>query len=296
MKILVTGATGFIGNHVIEKLLELKEHEIIASALDQESNKKFPWYSDVTFIPCDLYEKRENYFAYFQNPDLLIHLAWEGLPNFKELYHFERNLFNDYHFLKNMISHGLKRLSVTGTCFEYGKKKGSLSEDMETNPIIAYALAKDTLRKFIQELAKIYNFKIHWIRLFYMYGKGQSPKSIIPQLDKALDNSEESFNMSGGEQLRDYLPVEKVAEYIIKISLQDKIIGIINCCSGKPLSIKKLVEEHIKRRKKSIKLNLGYYPYPDYVSMEFWGDTTKLESVLSMFNNKKNSVKGLFID
>jgi len=287
MKILVTGATGFIGNHIIEHLLELNEHEIIASALEQGNNKKLPWYKDVTFIPCDLYEKKENFFTFFQDPDLLIHLAWEGLPNFKELYHFERNLFNDYQFLKNMISNGLQRLSVTGTCFEYGNKKGRLSEDMEPNPTIAYALAKDTLRKFIQELAKIYHFKFHWIRLFYMYGKGQSPKSIIPQLDKALDNNEESFNMSGGEQLRDYLPVEKVAEYIIRISLQDKITGIINCCSGKPISIKKLVEEHMERRKKSINLNLGYYPYPDYVPMEFWGDTTKLESVLSMYNNKK---------
>ena len=122
-----------------------------------------------------------------------------------------------------------------------------------------------------------------------MNGKGQSPKSIIPQLDKALDNNEESFNMSGGKQLRDYLPVEKVAEHIIKISLQDKITGLINCCSGKPITIKKLVEEHMKRRNKTIKLNLGYYPYPDYVPMEFWGDTTKLKSVLSMFNNKKRS-------
>ena len=289
MKILVTGATGFIGNHIIEQLLELNEHEIIASALERENNKNFPCYKNVTFIPCYLYEKKENFFTFFQNPDLLIHLAWEGLPNFKELYHFERNLFNDYHFLKNIISNGLQRLSVTGTCFEYGNQSGRLSEDMETNPIIAYALAKDTLRKFIQELTKIYDFKFHWIRLFFMYGKGQSPTSIISQLDKALDNNEESFNMSGGEQVRDYLPVEKIAEYIIKISLQDKITGLINCCSGKPITIKKLVEEHVKKRNKIIKLNLGYYPYPDYVPMQFWGDTTKLESVLSMFNNKKKS-------
>ena len=59
--------------------------------------------------------------------------------------------------------------------------------------------------------------------------------------------------MSGGEQLRDYLPVEKVADYIIKISLQDTITGLINCCSGKPITIKKLVEEHMKRRNKTIK-------------------------------------------
>ncbi|KKN31441.1 hypothetical protein LCGC14_0824000 [marine sediment metagenome] len=65
--------------------------------------------------------------------------------------------------------------------------------------------------------------------------------------------------------------------------------GIINNCSGKPIIIKKLVEDRIKREKKRIKLNLGYYPYPDYVLMEFWGDNTKLKSALSMFNNKKRS-------
>ena len=188
-----------------------------------------------------------------------------------------------------MISYGLQRLSVAGTCFEYGKKKGKLSEDMETNPILPYSLAKDTLRKFIQELGKKFTFKFHWIRLFYMYGKGQSAKSIIPLLDKAFDNNEQNFNMSGGEQRLDYLPVEKVAENIIKISLQEKITCIINNCSGKSIIIKKLVDDRIKRKKKRIKLNLGYYPYPDYVSMEFWGDNTKLKSILSMFNNKKRS-------
>ena len=61
----------------------------------------------------------------------------------------------------------------------------------------------------------------------------------------ALERDDKIFNMSGGEQLRDYLPVEKVAEYIVKISLQDKINGVINCCSGKPISIRKLVENYI---------------------------------------------------
>jgi len=115
-----------------------------------------------------------------------------------------------------------------------------------------------------------------------MYGKGQSPKSILPQLDKALDKNEQIFNMSGGEQLRDYLPIDKVAEYIIKISLQDKFTGIINCCSGKPISIRNLVENHLKKRNKSIKLNLGHYPYPNYVPMAFWGDNTKLKSIINI--------------
>ena len=86
--------------------------------------------------------------------------------------------------------------------------------------------------------------------------------------------------MSKGDQLRDYLPVEKVADYIVQISLQNKITGVINCCSGEPVSIEELVKNHLKKRKKSIKLNLGYYDYPDYESMAFWGDTKKLNTII----------------
>jgi len=113
-----------------------------------------------------------------------------------------------------------------------------------------------------------------------MYGEGQSEKSLLSQLETAIKKGEKRFNMSGGEQLRDYLPVEKVAEYIVAIALQDKVKGIINCCSGKPLSVRKLVEKYLEEKGYCIELNLGYYPYPDYEPMEFWGNNTKLQSVL----------------
>ena len=85
--------------------------------------------------------------------------------------------------------------------------------------------------------------------------------------------------MSGGEQVRDFLPVEKVAAYITSIALQNDVTGIINCCSGKPVKIKKLVEDFVRSRNKQIHLNLGFYPYPDYEPMSFWGDNTKLKKV-----------------
>jgi len=287
MKILVTGATGFIGNYVVNDLLKLRNHDIIATSIDPPKRaKEFEWYNDVYYITCDLNEIDKNYFSFFKEPDVLIHLSWQGLPNFKELYHFERNVPTNYNFIKKMVQNEEININCIGTCLEYGMKEGCLSEDLITNPITAYGLAKDTLRKYIQELNKKKKFSFKWIRLFYMYGKGQTPKSILPQLDLALYNGENVFNMSGGEQIRDYLPVEKVAEYINKISLQNKITGIVNCCSGKPISINELVETHLKKRNKSIKLNLGYYNYPDYVPMAFWGDTKKLSTILSEYSCK----------
>jgi dTDP-6-deoxy-L-talose 4-dehydrogenase (NAD+) len=115
-----------------------------------------------------------------------------------------------------------------------------------------------------------------------MYGKGQSPNSILSQLEAAIENGDKVFNMSGGEQIRDYLPVEKVAEYIVRISLQDKVSGVINCCSGKPISIRKLVEDYLKEKNKKIELNLGHYPYPDYEPMAFWGDNYKLKQIIDL--------------
>lgn len=279
MKVLVTGATGFLGNYVINELIKFDCHTIIASGRDEKKARQFEWFNKVNFIATDLNYIQENYFDYFKQPDLLIHLSWEGLPNYKDLFHFERNLFANYFFLKNMLEHGLKDLSVIGTCFEYGMQSGCLNEKLETKPITSYGLAKDALRKFLEQLKLKMDFDLKWIRLFYMYGKGQNPNSILSQLDAALEKKELSFNMSGGEQLRDYLPIEKAAEYIVKIALQNQVTGIINCCSGEPVSIRKLVENYLREKKQDIHLNLGYYPYPSYEPMAFWGDASKLQGI-----------------
>ena len=110
---------------------------------------------------------------------------------------------------------------------------------------------------------------------------GKNPNSLLSQLDKALANGEKIFNMSGGQQVRDYLPIEKAAEYIVKIALQQKIQGAINCCSCEPVTIEEFVKNYLKKENKKISLNLGYYPYPDYEPMAFWGDNNKLKRIIN---------------
>jgi dTDP-6-deoxy-L-talose 4-dehydrogenase (NAD+) len=278
MKILVTGATGFIGRHVISELLKY-DHQVIAATRKNDLNIH-EGKLDFIFLDIDSLDLNENYFTWCGRPDLLIHLAWQGLPNYKSLFHFENNLPVHYDFLKNMVENGLKNMVVTGTCFEYGMKEGCLSETMITDPQNAYALAKDTLHKFLVELQKHQPFDCKWIRLFYMYGNGQNSSSLLSQLQTAIQNGDKEFNMSGGEQERDYLPVEKVAEYIVAISLQNKISGIINCCSGQPIKVKQLVKDYLIEKHSEIKLNLGYYPYTDYEAMSFWGDDSKLKKII----------------
>jgi dTDP-6-deoxy-L-talose 4-dehydrogenase (NAD+) len=276
MRILVTGATGFVGHHLVQQLLD-RDHEIVAVSRDAGKAASMPWFHRVTYVSFDIFNKEADPVKFLGIPDMVIHLAWPGLPNYKNLFHFEDNLPASYCFIKKMVTAGTARVMVAGTCFEYGMQEGRLSEDLPAMPSNPYGLAKDTLRKFLQLLQDRYLFNLQWIRLFYMYGPGQNPTSLLAQLDTAIDNNDPTFNMSGGEQLRDYLHVEEAARRIALLVDHPECSGIINCCSGKPISVRCLVEQRIKERGATISLNLGHYPYPDYEPMAFWGDSGKLD-------------------
>lgn len=286
MRVLVTGATGFIGNYVITELLN-RGHEVIATARNKSKAELYSWFPKVTFITFNLEENLDDisFFDFFEKPDSVIHLSWEGLPNYKQLFHFEKELGRQYQFIKKLIEDGVKDITVTGTCFEYGMQDGELSEELDSKPTNPYSFAKDALRKQLTFLQTIAYFELKWIRLFYMYGKGQNPNSILSQLQLAIDNKETTFNMSKGEQLRDYLPVEIVAQNIVSIALQNNTQGIVNCCSGKPISIKELINDYLKKNNAQINLNLGYYPYPDYEPLAFWGNNSKLKKIITHESN-----------
>ena len=130
MKIAMTGASGFIGRHVLTDLLK-HGVEIVAvtcGALSAELSRV------VRTVKVDISRPTPNCFEKIGYPEILIHLAWDGLPNYKSLHHFETELPRQYHFLKTMVESGLPSLLVTGTCFEYGKQSGSLSEEMLAKP------------------------------------------------------------------------------------------------------------------------------------------------------------------
>jgi dTDP-6-deoxy-L-talose 4-dehydrogenase (NAD+) len=114
-----------------------------------------------------------------------------------------------------------------------------------------------------------------------MYGEGQNPNSLIAQLDKSIHEKAKEFRMSGGMQIRDYMHVSHVAENLVKIALQNEIIGIINNCSGIHVKLVDFVNEYLLKRKKEINLNLGYYPYSIFEPMDFWGNKDKLSKILN---------------
>lgn len=268
MRVSVSGASGFIGKYVLNALVN-ENVEIFALTRDPEKLKNFPQTINIIKFDKDVVDG--NTFEKIGSPDVLIHLAWDGLPNYKSLHHFEVELPKQYHFLKSVIDSGLKSLFVTGTCFEYGMQSGPLSESSITAPTNPYGYAKDTLRKNLEFLKKKTNFNLTWARLFYLYGEGQAENSLYSQMKKAIERKDKVFNMSYGEQLRDYLPVEVVAELIVKIALLEKDLNCINVCSGHPISVRHLVEGWVQDNGWNIDLNLGHYPYPDYEPMAFWG-------------------------
>lgn len=272
LKLIVTGATGFVGGHVVEAALA-HGHSVIAVGRNEERAARAAWASKVQFIAADIHASD------FQPTtlgacDAMMHLAWPGLPNFQDSAHLDDYLPKDARFLERMISSGLSRLLVTGTCLEYGLTDGSLAETVPSAPTVPYAIAKDALRQQIEEFAPP-DMTLIWARLFYMFGPGQNPKSLLAQLDQAIARGDPQFPMSKGDQLRDYLPVAEVAQRLVRLIETKAALGIYNICSGEPISIRALVESRIAALGADIKPDLGRYPVPDYEAMAFWGDGSR---------------------
>jgi dTDP-6-deoxy-L-talose 4-dehydrogenase (NAD+) len=258
MNVAVSGASGFIGRHVVA---ELERLGVGTTRVTRSSPLPSPM------------------------PDTLIHLAWAGLPNYRSLHHFEEELPAQYAFLKQCLNAGVRTLVVAGTCFEYGMQSGPLNEQMDTRPAHPYGLAKDTLRRQLQELQRGSPFALTWARLFYLYGDGQAASSLWPQLQAAVARGDALFPMSGGEQLRDYLTVKEVAGYLAGLALAQRDSGIVNVCSGHPISVRRLVEGWIAENAWDIRPRLGHFPYADHEPMAFWGDRHKLDRLLISFSS-----------
>ncbi|KII35916.1 NAD-dependent epimerase/dehydratase family protein [Pseudomonas fluorescens] len=279
MKVLVTGATGFVGRHLVAALLA-RGCDVRAVARNAETAQGMPWINDVEFIAADIHAADLDIHALTDGIDALAHLAWPGLPNYRALFHFEHNLMADYRFIKSAVEAGVQQVLVTGTCFEYGMQSGPLSESTEPKPSNPYGLAKHTLHLFLQNLQQEQSFTLQWARLFYLHGEGQNPNSLLAALDRAIDAGEPSFNMSAGEQLRDFLAIESAAGYLAAILHNHDFNGVINCASGQPVSVRTLVERRLRERGASIDLNLGHYPYPTHEPLAFWAVVDRLHQLL----------------
>lgn len=272
--IFITGATGFLGQNLLKEILKkYKNATVIALVRNVELAKNL---CDINceLIQEDIYDPKYRY--NIPKDSLLIHCAWDGLRNTDDVIHTEKYFQLHYQFLKNFISLGLTNILVTGTCFEYGLARGPVFSHTKTLPVSPYAIAKDTLHKSLRNLQKEFFFNLIWTRIFYLYGKDQHQDCIYPQFLKAINEGQEYFNMSSGEQVLDYIHVDEAVFQII--SLLESKNGTFNICSGNPISVKCFLEKILAVSNKKIKLNLGYYKQRKNESSYIWGGDTLLNS------------------
>jgi nucleoside-diphosphate-sugar epimerase len=272
MQVAVTGASGFVGGHL---LAELARRGCQVVATSRSGQPPAGAASPAHWVALDLHAPSATDFERLGRPEVLVHLAWSGLPNYRSLHHFETELPAQYAFLAGLVRQGLRSLVVVGTCFEYGMQSGPLEASRETRPANPYGFAKDSLRRQLQFLQAREPFRLGWARLFYLYGAGQASGSLYPLLQQAVARGDRQFPMSGGEQLRDYLPVAEVARQLADLAAAaagpGTEPGVVNVCSGRPVSVRTLVEGWIQDHGWSIEPQLGRFPYPDYEPMAFWG-------------------------
>lgn len=283
-KILITGATGFIGRNIIKYIIKKKLHLIyeIHIFIRKEEHKLLPIFKEYNFFfyVTDIYSRKVNdgLFYKLNNIDFLIHLAWGGLPNYNSSSH-TYEFMKQKKFFNKILSHKIKNIIVTGTCFEYGKLNGELKEDATPKEITKYGKAKYKLLNFLIQKTKNTNIKFNWLRVFYIYGKDQNKSSLYPQLLQSIKKNKKKFNLSPGDQKRDFIHISSFLKVIDIIINKNKNLKVINICSGKPISVKKFTLNIIKRHKSKIILNTGYYDYPTYEPMHFWGNNRKLKKL-----------------
>lgn len=276
MRIAVTGANGFVGRHVVHALKSMNADVVSVVRPGTENPQHL---SGTEIVKLDMADSG-GAFERMGRPDALLHLAWGGLPNYLSSNHVKVELPIQRRFLKACVDSGLRRMVVTGTCLEYGMLSGELREDMANNPTTAYGMAKDQLRRDLQGAASARGTELIWLRLFYLYGPGQAPSSLYSQLAAAVARGDAVFDMSPGDQVRDFLAIEDAALVITRLTAQDNGTGIINVCSGQPTTIHDIVHEWVNTWNATISIRLGTYPYPDYEPFAFWGSRTKLNNLL----------------
>lgn len=273
MKILVTGANGYIGSKVVKKLCDL-HIEVIATDFE---NKNID--SRANFVRANIFESKDNWYSFFDSPDVCLHLAYRDGFVHNSSKHMG-DLSNHYNFMTNLIDNGLPQIACMGTMHEIGYWEGAIDENTPCNPLSQYGIAKNALRKSIELYTSQKNCKFQWLRAFYIYGDDSYGNSIFCKLRQAVSEKKESFPFTTGKNKYDFIHINDLVNQIVACVMQDKIIGIINVCSGKPVSLSEQVEWYIKVNNLPIKLDYGKYPDRPYDSPCLYGDNKKIRKIL----------------
>ncbi len=272
MKILVTGANGYIGQGVVRKLLELG-HQVVATDFSTD-------YIDARAekIASNLFEIEDPY-DFYGKPDAVLHLAWrDGFRHYAESH--MADLAKHHIFLTKLVKSGVAQLAVLGSMHEVGFFEGSINESTPTNPQSLYGISKNALRQSVELLMKEYDFTYQWIRGYYIVGNVKYGCSIFSKIAEAAEQGKTTFPFTTGENQYDFIDYDEFCYQVAKVVNQKEVTGIINCCSGKPMTLAERVERFIKENNFDIKLEYGAFPDRPYDSKAVWGNDAKIKQIM----------------
>lgn len=215
MKILVTGANGYLGQGVVKELLNL-DCEVIAADfkldnVDERAKK----------IEGSLFDV-ENPYEYFEKPDVVLHMAWrDGFKHYSD--NHISDLYKHYNFLNNLIESGVKRVAVMGTMHEVGFWEGAINENTPCNPLSLYGISKNALREMVKMLAAKNEIEYQWLRGYYIVGNSQYGSSIFSKITAAANEGKKEFPFTMGQNQYDFIDYNDFCIQVAKTVCQDKI-------------------------------------------------------------------------
>lgn len=273
MKILVTGGSGFIGEPLINRLANECGHSIlsISRTAKQADSHKIQWLESSLLLENESLERIKAFC-----PDVLIHLAWEKIPDFSFPTSFD-NLRNQIAFFNTIFSvRSIKKIVVTGSCWEYNRKLGVCNESENVESGNYFTWAKNSLRDFLHFECMRQNISLIWSRVFYVYGPGQRKESLIPSLihqvkDGICPDVKKPVNSN------DFVYIDDVVDGLVKITVQNIPSGIYNFGSGKSIrviDILRAVEKAISGHEKFADLILQQATDMN-TEIDFWADIQK---------------------
>lgn len=273
MKVLVTGANGYVGQGVVE---ELVKRNVVTVATDFELSHV---NQEAILKATDLFAL-EDPFEFYEKPDVVIHLAWRDGFKHNSINHIN-DLAAHYAFLEKMIDSGVKQVCVMGSMHEIGFFEGSIDEHTACRPQSLYGIAKNALRQAVELKAKEKNVKFQWLRGYYIVGNSHYGCSIFSKITAAAEKGETEFPFTLGQNQFDFIDYDEFCAQIVTAALQDKVLGIINCCSGKPEKLADRVERFIQDNNYNIKLKYGAFPDRSYDSKAVWGHNEKITKIMN---------------
>lgn len=271
MKIAITGANGYIGRHVVQTLMELG-HDVTAVDIHFEKD-------DEKNVAADIFDFSQNLFKKLNSPEALVHLAWQDGFQHNSDSHL-LNLANHYNFIRLMADSGCKNISVMGTMHECGFIEGRITAATPCNPLNLYGIAKNALRQSLLLLASQAGFSLKWLRAFYILGDDLKNHSLFCKILQMEKDGKKTFPFTKGNTLYDFISIDELAKQISAAAIQTDVTGVINVCSGEPVTLKDKVEDFILEHHLKIRPEFGAFPDRIYDSKIIYGDVTQIKKII----------------